>query len=56
MGHCCYIHLDGVSLECPAEVRNKQHNSVLGPRKRLKSLGLAEGDVPPGPCPVGGGG
>ena len=29
---------------------------MLGTRKRFKSVGLAEGEVPPGPCPVGGGG
>ena len=56
MGHCCYVYLDGVSLECPAEVHAKQHNSVLGPGNRFKAIGLAEGDVPPGPCPVDGGG
>ena len=39
-----------VLLRCAA---NSIHNSVLGPRKRFMSIGLAEGDVPPGPCHVG---
>ena len=54
VGDGCQVHLDGVSLECLAEIGSKEIDGVLGPWKRGRIELGAEGVVLPDPCPVGG--
>ena len=49
-GDGCHVHLDGVSLECLAEIGSEEVYGVLGPWKGGQIELGAEGIVLPDPC------